>query len=84
MIEGGGVVAAESNAARRLAPSWVVNTLAVLGIIGLSTGALAMDDGWWALIWVGYLVMGTLILRRRPETPSAGSFSPLAWPGQWR
>ena len=46
--------------------SWGPSTLLLFALGSLVVGAFLVPDGWWALSWIGYAVVGAVILHRRP------------------
>ena len=43
----------------------LVLTVVILTLVGLTLGAFAVDDGWWALSWLGYVVVGGVVLMKK-------------------
>jgi hypothetical protein len=43
----------------------LVLTVVILTLVGLALGAFAVDDGWWALSWLGYVVVGGVVLMKK-------------------
>ncbi|HKX74600.1 MAG TPA: hypothetical protein VJR05_04340 [Acidimicrobiia bacterium] len=46
--------------------SWGPAILLLFALGSLVVGAFLVPDGWWALSWIGYAVVGAVILHRRP------------------
>jgi hypothetical protein len=43
----------------------VVLTVVIMSLVGLGLGAFAVDDGWWAMSWLGYVVVGGVVLMKK-------------------